>query len=197
MHVTATRSSGFIWGRLRLGTRLDIEKGEGAFYKYGSLLARIHDHNYATIDTQPSEVFYLDEPEKFHGTEIILRDADSATVDDPEQTTYPAGTDHWFLAEIFPYTSDMAGDFAAIHDGDLRGLSFREGPVTWHVVHNLGDANAEWSAGVPDGATCVLYRGGSGPIERPDEGRALQVRGDRITVDIESLQHVVVKVVTE
>jgi len=194
LHITALEDypCAGIWGRLRLGQNLAIEQGEGDFYKYGPLLARIHDHNYATVGTQPSEVFYLDVPEKFKGTEIILRDADSATVEDPEQTTYPAGTDHWFLAEILPYTSELAEDVVAIDDGDLRGLSFREGNVTWYVVHNLGAKKRTWRGEAPDGAACSIYRG----LDAGD-GQALPVRRVREGVAIAPLQHVVIKVVAQ
>ena len=194
LHITALeeQTCAGIWGRLRLGQRLAIEQGEGDFYKYGPLLTRIHDHNYATVSVQPSETFYLDVPEKFKSTEIILRDADSATAEDPEKTTYAAGTDHWFLAEVLPYTSELAEDVEAIHDGDLRGLSFREGNVTWYVVHNLGAKKRAWRDAVPDGAECSIYRG----LDAGD-GQALPVRRVREGVAIAPLQHVVIKVVAQ
>ncbi len=194
LHITALEefTCAGIWGRLRFGQNLEIEKSEGEFYKYGPLLARIHDHNYETVSTQPSEVFYLDVPEKFKGAEIVLRDADSATVEDPEQTTYPAGTDHWFLAEVFPYTSEMADDFAAIEEGDLRGLTFREGDVTWYVVHNLGEKKRTWRVEAPMDAACVIFRGLDA-----GEGRELEARRVREGVAIGPLQHVVLKVVAQ
>ena len=84
----------------------------------------------------------------------------------------------------------MADDFAPIHDGDLRGLSFREGDVTWHVVHNLGAQEQTWRTRVPAGAQCAAFVG----LDAGD-GDALEVRGNRVTVNIEPMQHVVVKVV--
>ncbi|MEA3401960.1 MAG: carbohydrate binding domain-containing protein [Armatimonadota bacterium] len=183
-----------IWGRLRFGRGgVEIERSpeEELFFKYGPLLARIHGHNYASVEVQPSEVFYLDEPEQFKGREIILRDAESATPEEPEKrTVYAAGTDHWFLAEVLPYTSELAEDVAPIHDSGLRGLTFREGDVTWFVVHNLDDTERVWQAQVRPGAQCTLFTSGE-----HGDGRALGVEGGRVQVKLDSGGHIAVKAV--
>ncbi len=195
LHITALEDyeCAGIWGRLRLG-RGDVEVEESPTmadtFKYGPLLARIHAHNYATIGVQPSEIFYLDVPEKFRGREIVLRDADSATPEEPDlRTTYPAGTDHWFLAEVLPYTSEFASDATAIHDGDVRGLRFTEGETTWIVLHNLSGEARPWSGEVPEGSACRLFVGGE-----VGQGQFLGRQG-RVSLTVEPGEHVVVKAV--
>jgi hypothetical protein len=80
----------------------------------------------------------------------------------------------------------------AIHDGDLRGLTFREGDVTWFVVHNLGAKKWVWKTQVAAGSQCAVFRGLDA-----GEGRELSVRRVREGVTIGPLQHVVVKVVAQ
>jgi len=139
---------------------------------------------------QPSEIFYLDVPEKFRGREIVLRDADSATPEEPDRrTTYPVGTDHWFLAEVLPYTSEFASDATAIHDGDVRGLRFTEGETTWIVLHNLSGEARPWSGEVPEGSACRLFVGGE-----VGQGQFLGRQG-RVSLTVEPGEHVVVKAV--
>jgi len=80
----------------------------------------------------------------------------------------------------------------AIHDGDLRGLTFREGDVTWFVVHNLCARKRVWKAQVAAGSQCAVFRGLDA-----GEGRPLKAGGGRLSVPIAPLQHVVVKVVAQ
>ena len=192
LHITALEEceAAGIWGRLRFGQKLEMEKGPGDFYKYGPLLARIHAHNYATIVTEPSEVFYLDVPEKFKGTEIILKDAESTAEGAPEMITYPAGTDHYFLAEVLPYTSELAEDVQPIEQEGIRGLTFREGNVRWTVVHNVADEAQGYAAEVPAGSQCRLYAG----VEA-GQGEPLVPEGGQVTVQLAPRQHVVIKAV--
>jgi len=191
LHLTALEDSqaAGIWGRLRFGQGLEIEQGPGEFYKYGPLLTRIHDHNYATIVTQPSEIFYLDEPEKFKGTEILLKDAESTAEGAPDLVAYPAGTDHYFLAEVLPCTSELAAEVVAIHQQGVRGFSFAEGKVTWTVVHNLTDAPLTYQAQVPLDAICTLYAG------LHARGQDQRAGGASLALLLPPRQHLVLKVV--
>ncbi|MFO8082089.1 MAG: hypothetical protein R6V07_17550, partial [Armatimonadota bacterium] len=157
LHITALEDdeTAGIWGRLRFGRATGVNEivpspvMEDTF-KYGPLLARIHAHNYDRIETAPSEIFYRDEPEKFRGRELLLKDEDSATPEDPDmRTNYPAGTDYWFLAEVMPYTSEFAGEVESIHDENIRGLRFADEDGTWIVLHNLSDTTEQWSGPVP------------------------------------------------
>ncbi len=192
LHITALEDyeAAGIWGRLRFGQKLEMEKGPGDFYKYGPLLARIHAHNYATISTEPSEIFYLDVPEKFKGSEIILRDAESTAEGAPELITYPAGTDHYFLAEVLPYTSALADDVRPIEAEGVRGFSFAEGKVGWIVVHNLTDRAQTYEAEVPPNAECVLYAGLDA-----GRGEARQARAGKVAVELSAHRHAVLRVV--
>ncbi len=195
LHITALEDyeCAGIWGRLRLGrgdTEVEPSPAMADTWKYGPLLVRIPAHNYAGIGVQPSEIFYLDEPERFAGREIILRDPGSATADDPEKrTTYAAGTDHWFVAEVLPYDSEFASEIAPIHDGDVRGLRFTEGDTTWFVLHNLGAEAVRWSNEVPAASACRLFIGGE-----VGGGQSLG-RQDRVTLTLDPGQHVVVRAV--
>ncbi len=195
LHITALEDyeCAGIWGRLRLGrgdTEVEASPAMADTWKYGPLLVRIHAHNYATIGVQPSEIFYLDEPEQFRGREIILRDADSATADDPDRrTTYPAGTDQWFLVEVLPYDSEFASEVTPIHDGDVRGLRFTEGSTTWIVLHNLAAEARRWSGEFAEGSACRLFVGGE-----VGAGQSLG-RQSRVTLTLDPGQHAVVKAV--
>ena len=196
LHITALEehTNAGIWGRLRFGradTEIEASPEMADTFKYGPLLARIHAHNYATIETAPSEVFYLDVPEKFRGQELLLKDAGSATADDPEKrTTYPAGTDHWFLCEVLPYDSAFADEVDAIEADGIRGLRFGDAAGTWIVLHNLSGEAKRWSGEVPDGATCTLYVSGE-----EDRGQGLGPQAGTVTVQLEPDEHVVLRAV--
>ncbi|MFW5866945.1 MAG: hypothetical protein ACOCX2_03950 [Armatimonadota bacterium] len=165
IHITAVEEdeNAGVWGRLRFGRAtgeneiIPSPEMEDTF-KYGPLLARIHAHNYDRIETAPGEMFYLDEPERFRARELLLKDAESATPEEPDKrTTYPAGTDYWFLAEVMPYTSDFASAVEPIHDGDVRGLRFSDSDGAWIVLHNLSERERQWSGSVPEGAAVRLF----------------------------------------
>ncbi len=200
LHITALEDyeSAGIWGRLRFGRAtgenvLEESPEMEDTFKYGPLLARIHAHNYASIETAPSEIFYLDEPEKFRGREILLKDAESAAPEEPDRrTTYEAGTDHWFLCEVLPCESDFASVAEPIEDDGVRGLRFTDGDDTWVVLHNLSDAEQQWSGPVPDDAAVRLFVQGE-----HGNGQLLGRQGGTITVDLEPGEHVVLKAVAQ
>ena len=104
--------------------------------------------------------------------------------------TYPAGTDHYFVAEVLPYTSDLAEDVRAIEAGGLRGFSFAEGKVRWTVVQNLTDRAQTYQAAVPANAECVLYAGLDA-----GHGEALQARAAKVAVELSAHRHAVLRVV--
>ncbi len=196
LHITALEDyeTAGVWGRLRFGRgngELEPSPAMADTFKYGPLLARIHAHNYASIETAPSEVFYLDVPEKFRGRELLLKDADSATPEEPDKrTTYPAGTDHWFLCEVLPYRSEFASDVQPIEADGVRGLRFTDEAGSWIVLHNLSGEARQWSGQVPDGAACTLFIAGEA-----GDGQALGAQGGAITVDLEPGEHVVLRAV--
>jgi len=198
LHITALEDHecAGIWGRLRFGRATgsnEIERSSAMAdtFKYGPLLTRIHGHNYATIETAPSEIFYLDDPEKFDGREILLKDAESATPDEPDRrTTYPAGTDQWFLCEVLPYRSEFAREVAPIEREGVRGLRFTDEEATWIVLHNLAGEAREWSGPVPEGSAVRLFVQGETGM-----GQLLGRQGGTVTVDLDPGEHVVLKAV--
>lgn len=200
LHITALEDeeAAGIWGRLRFGRAVgdnEIERSAemADTFKYGPLLTRIHAHNYAAIDTAPSEIFYLDEPEQFRGRQLLLKDAASATPEEPDRRTiYPAGTDYWFLCEVLPYRSELASAVEPIHEGEVRGLRFSEGATTWIVLHNLADAVRQWSGAVPDGSEVTLFVGGE-----EGAGQSLGIQGGAVTLDLDPGEHAVLRAVAQ
>lgn len=198
IHITAVEEdeNAGVWGRLRFGratgeNEIVPSPAMDDAFKYGPLLARIHAHNYDRIETAPSEIFYLDEPEQFRGRELLLKDAGSATPDDPDRrTVYPPGTDYWFLCEVMPYTSQFAGEVEPIHADGVRGLRFSDDAATWIVLHNLSDRAQQWSGPVPDDSAVRLFIGGEQGL-----GQLLGRQGGTVTVDLEPGEHVVLKAV--
>jgi hypothetical protein len=143
------------------------------------------------METAPSEVFYLDEPDQFRARELLLKDAAGATPEEPDRrTVYEAGTDHWFLCEVLPYRAEFAGDVQPIHADGVRGLRLTDEDGTWIVLHNLSDATREWSGPVPDGAAVRLFVQGE-----HGNGQLLGRQGGTVSIDLEPGEHVVLKAV--
>ena len=125
-----------VWGRLRFGMHQEIEAGENGLYRYGSLIAKVHDHNFARLETAKSETFFLDKPEAFRSRELLLKDQPT---DATGPFHYQAGQEFHFVAEVLPYWSDLARDVAPVREGTLRGFAFTQGGQRTLLLHNDGD----------------------------------------------------------
>lgn len=133
-------------GRIRLGMKAkptDPERlaqlDERAF-RYGEKMnIRIRDHNYGRIFHEPSETFYVDLPEKFRSTEIVLADPESER-SGGKPVSYGAATRYYFLVEVYPYSSAPATSVRRIADGGVSGFAFRDEEGEFAVLHNPGNA---------------------------------------------------------
>ncbi|MFO8080958.1 MAG: hypothetical protein R6V07_11710 [Armatimonadota bacterium] len=91
-----------------------------------------------------------------------------------------------------PYTSEFAGEVEPIHAAGIRGLRFADEDATWIVLHNLSDANEQWSGPVPDGAAVRLFVGGE-----EGRGQLLGRQGGTVALELDPGEHVVLKAVAE
>lgn len=172
-----------VWGRLRFGMNREFEVGEAGMFRYGSLIARIHDSSFASIETAPSETFFLDKPDKFRSREIIMKDAAAVSGDAPP-FSYKAGQQFHFLAEVLPYQSDLADNVKTIREGPVFGFTFTEGARGVTVLHNESADDATYEAQIGEGQARVFApRGDSAPLAAVN-GRA--------TVTIPAKSHVTV-----
>lgn len=175
-----------VWGRLRFGLNREFELGEEGMFRYGSLIARLHTHSFATVETAPSETFFLDAPDKFRSREIILKDAAAASGNAPP-FSYKAGQEFHFLAEILPYQSALAEAVEAIRNGPVYGLAFDEEKRRVLVLHNESDAETLYEAAVGQGQARVFSPGGQASPLVSENGRS------RVTIPAKSHVTVVVE----
>ena len=156
-----------IHGRVRLGPKLALEKKDDGTFRYGGLLVRLHGHNYADVITEPSENYWLQSPEQFRSTEIVLRDAASVRSGEKEPLTYPAGTEQFFTVEVLPANDrpaeqvkrlELPGGLRALEIvADGRWLMLIHNPnrtavtasITTPAVENIGCFHARSEASVP------------------------------------------------
>ena len=139
-----------IHGRIRFGTKKAIERKDDTFFKYGGLLCRLHEHNYHDVITEKSETFYIDPPDRFRSTEIVLRDARSVEAKEEVRLTYAKGTRHFFTVEVLPYTSTLSTAVKRIApENGLRGLEVHADGKRWLLIHNPTDGPLTFDAGAP------------------------------------------------
>jgi hypothetical protein len=173
-----------VWGRLRFGLYRDIEPGEESMFRYGSLLAKIHAHNFAELSTAKSETFFLDKPEKFRSQEVLLKDRVIAAGTEAKQT-YAKGQTFYFVTEILPYWSDLADDIVPIRSDGLLGFSFSAGDKRYTVVHNPSDTPRTYTANTKIAATAV---------HRPGKQHVLVIRADgALNITIEPDSHILLE----
>ena len=181
-----------IHGRLRLGMKKEFEKKSDSLLKYGGLMIRLHEHNYSDVITERSETFYIDKPEQFRSSEIVLRDAASVKANEKELLTYPKGTRQFFIAEVFPSTAEPARAVRRIAtDGAQRATGIEVEADGWwrQLVHNPTDKPITYRfMAAPTAAGSVqMHRSGS----RKPEPVPVDMRDGTALVSIPARGHVV------
>lgn len=171
-----------LWGRLRFGLRKEIEAGENGWYKYGGLLAKVHAHDFARVETAPSETFFLDKPEGYRSREILLKD-DQAVSGAAPPYAYRRGHERYFLTEVLPYWSEPATEVSQIHDGAVLGFSFRAGGKRYMVLHNEGETAVKHAV-KPAGAKGVVWSpgGAQGVMANWSGGEVAIPAGEQVVV---------------
>ena len=179
-----------VHGRVRFGMRQQIEKKDDAlFFKYGGLLCRLHEHSYADVVTEKSETFYIDEPERFRSTEIVLRDTASVEAGRGEQLTYPKGTRHHFTVEVLPYWSSLATSVTRVATASgLRGLDVVADGRRFVLLHNPTGTTLSHEFTLANGRA-VLHRSGD---HRPAP-ESITLTGGSAKVDVPAYAHVVLE----
>jgi hypothetical protein len=180
-----------IHGRIRFGLQQPIDRKEPTVFQYGALLCRLHEHNYADVITEPSETFYLDKPEKFRSTEIVLRDKGSIETDEQEPLTYAKGTQQFFTVEVLPDWCAPADSVRRIATpAGLRGLEVGAGGHWLLLVHNMTDAALTLDTILPwaEGPLTLHTSGSHAPA-----GEALDVSDGRVQLDIPAHSHIVLE----
>ena len=174
-----------IWGRLRFGLGSEIETGENGMFKYGSLIAKLHEHSFAHVETAPSETFFLDKPEKYRSRELLLKDA-QAVSGAKLPYRYKKGDSFHFMAEVLPYWSELATDVSRIPAGTVMGFAFGSSGKSYQLLHNQGDEEAQY-IGTASGASAKAYRS-------PGEVTPLPLAGGAFEIRIPAQSHVLVEV---
>ena len=145
-----------IHGRVRLGCgrgsgieQKEIEAKDGSFFKYGLLLCRLHEHNYADVLTEKSETFYIEQPEAFASREIVLRDA-ASVAEGEARRTYPKGTRQFFVVEVFPGWSQPAAAVRRIATPEgLRGVELEADGRRLLLLHNPTEGELAFQGAFP------------------------------------------------
>ena len=177
-------SAAGVWGRLHFGMDREFEQGQEGMFRYGSLITRLHAHNFAGVE--------LGRPETVIGggvsdrsRQIILKDARARSGQEPP-FEYRAGEEFHYLAEVLPYWNDLAGDVARISAPRVRGLAFTEGATRYFLLHNETAQEAVCSYKA-QGRNARLFR-------PPDRSEPLQLTDGAFSVTIPAHSHVVVVV---
>ena len=177
-----------VHGRVRLGQKLAIEKQDDGTFRYGGLRVRLHEHNYADVITEPSENYWLQSPEQFRSTEIVLRDAASVRSGEKEPLTYPAGKEQFFTVEVSPADSQPAAQVKR-HElpGGLRALEVVADGQWLMVIHNPNKATAKATVPVPavEKVLCFQARG------EPSEPTTAKPRDGQIRCAVPAKSHIV------
>ena len=177
-----------VHGRVRLGQKLAVEKKDDGTFRYGGLRVRLHEHNYADIITEPSENYWLQSPEQFRSTEIVLRDAHSVKSGEKEQQTYTAGAEQFFTVEVSPANSQLAAQVKR-HElpGGLRALEVVADGEWLMVIHNPHKAVAAATIAA-SGVAKVLCFQARGEVSKPT---AAKVRDGKIRCSVPAKSHIV------
>lgn len=174
LEATADETRAGVWGRVRLGLSRAIEPCGLNNWRYGRLHVTLHAHNYARVETRPSETFFLDKPEKYKSTEITLLDPLSTAAGARPTVPYAKGTRYWFLVEIRPEDSRPAEAVERIEQDGLFGFRFREPGRSVLLWHNPGARRIEIA--VPTGfAGAAIYD------QHESQGRPLS--GGRVRIE--------------
>ena len=180
-----------IHGRIRFGLKKEMEQKAPDLFQYGALLCRLHEHNYADVVTEPSETFYIDTPEKFRSTEIVLRDKASIETDEQKPITYAKGTRQFFTVEVLPEWCTPAEGVQ--RDTTPEGLRLVEvhAKNRWLLLaHNptdgvlVLDRTLPWATG-----SLSLHRSGN----HTPAGEMLETADGRIRLDIPAHEHIVIE----
>jgi len=180
-----------IHGRIRFGIKKKIERKGDDFFKYGALLCRLHEHNYADVITEKSETFYIDKPEKFRSTEIVLRDKASIETGEQKSLTYAKGTRQFFTVEVMPYWSTLAESVRRIATPEgLRGVEVRADGRWLLLVHNPTDGRLAFKAALPwTRGTLLLHASGNHkPAPKP-----FAAANGKVEIEIPPHAHIVLE----
>lgn len=180
-----------IHGRVRLGQKLTIEKKDDGTFRYGGLRVRLHEHNYTDVITEPSENYWIQSPEQFRSTEIVLRDAHSVKSGEKEQKTYAAGTEQFFTVEVSPADIQPAAQVKRRElPGGLRALEVKADGEWLMLIHNPG-ATAVTASVDASGFDEVRCFPAQGAASKP---KMVKVRDGQIRCRVPARSHVVLTV---
>ncbi len=178
-----------IHGRIRFGLETQIECQDAACFRYGALVCRLHEHNYADVITEKSETFYLDKPDKFRSTEIVLRDKASLETGEQKPLTYAQGTRQFFTVEVLAEWSKPADSVRRIATPEgLRGLEVRADDRWLLLVRNATDAAVSFETSLPwaEGELSLHTSGSHTPAPQ-----SFQAADGKVHLDIPAHGHIV------
>ncbi|MGM0492614.1 MAG: hypothetical protein ACQER1_06705, partial [Armatimonadota bacterium] len=121
-----------VQGRMNFGLEREFEEGANDMFRYGGLIARVHDNNFAGIETGEA----VDDPGVSGGSmELRLMDERTMSGEEPPWE-YAAGEEHFYVVEVLPYWSDLAEEVVAIREGTVAGFVLREEGREVMLLHN-------------------------------------------------------------
>lgn len=180
-----------IHGRIRFGLKMDIERKDNSTFHYGDLICRLHEHNYADVITEKSETFYIDKPERFRSTEIVLRDRASIASDEQKPLTYTLGTRQFFTVEVSPSWSAPCHSVRRISTPEgLRGIEVCTDGAWRLLIHNPTDDALAFEATLPwaKGPLLLHPSGNRTPAPKP-----LDIADGNVRLDIPAHKHIVLE----
>ena len=145
-------SAAGVWGRMHFGMDREFEEGSDGIFRYGSLIARIHEHTFAGFDFDRPEA----EPGISNRSRMLLLGDEHGLAGAEGLRDYPAGEEHFYVVEVLPYWSELAGSVETIRDGSVRGFTFDDAERRVIVLHNEDDAETVWS-GAASGASVTVH----------------------------------------
>jgi ElaB/YqjD/DUF883 family membrane-anchored ribosome-binding protein len=173
LEATEDEKRAAVHGRIRLGMKREIQRDGPATWRYGKLRVKIHEHNYATILSKPSETFYRDEPDRYRSTEITLIDPKSLAAGEQGEVEYPKGTRYYFLVEVFAEGTKPAEEIALLEGTEAVGFEFREPNRRVVLLHNPNETaiSIDQAVGPAEGRAATIYHDNSGEGNSVEAGR--------------------------
>jgi hypothetical protein len=147
-------------GRAQWGSAKKLEPLGSGLYRYGQLMIKIRSHDYRDITMRRIGSWDFGDTTSGKTGLLVLRDAGSAS--GRSTTTYPKGTRHHVLVEVYPSTSAAATSVTVRRrDAALVDLELEE--TAGHrlrLLHNPGSAKFSGSPGGLDPAGWTKHLSG-------------------------------------
>ncbi len=141
-----------VQGRMNFGRDREFEVGADDMFRYGGLIARIHDSNLAGIETAETEE---DPGLSPRSRELRLMDERMMSGEEPPWE-YGKGEENFYVVEVLPYWSELAATVEPIREGSVRGFLLEEEDRHVMLLHNEETEDTVYR-GPAAGASVTVY----------------------------------------